>query len=165
VLVGLETAYSDTAAADLSFALGLAALPALHTVSVGFGGSRLELRLLGASHQVMLSTVDGTLSETVACIPGHPTRLPQRVRRSAPRYDFRARVRTLAPAAFSAEVARLRAASAGEHVLAGQFPGSADAITVLGAHRRNGRIGWWTAHAYPQTGELVLTTTTTGVSA
>ena len=67
MLVTIATAYADTTSADLSFALGLPAQPALHVLELAAGGGlALELRLLGASHQVRLAD---RVSETVACLP------------------------------------------------------------------------------------------------
>lgn len=160
MLVSLDTAYVDTTVADLGFALGLPCQPALHTLELASGGSVLRLRLLGASHQVVLTTPDGELSETVACVPGTEPGLPQRVSRRLPgttRYEFGARVRRLPPDRFATAVARLRAAGRSDSVLAGEFSGAADALTVLGARYSPGDVSWWTAHAYPQTGELVRT--------
>lgn len=167
MLVSLDTAYVDTTVADLGFALGLPCQPALHTLELAIGGgSILRLRLLGASHQVVLTTPGGELSETVACVPGTEPGLPQRVSRRLPgttRYEFGARVRRLPPDRFAAAVARLRAAGRSDSVLAGEFSGAADALTVLGARHSPGAVSWWTAHAYPQTGELVRTVSTAGV--
>ncbi|MEU7979003.1 DUF2617 family protein [Micromonospora sp. NPDC049081] len=60
MLVSLDTPYVDTCAADLSLALGGPERPALHIRDVTLpGGVRLRLRLLGASHQVVLTTPTG----------------------------------------------------------------------------------------------------------
>lgn len=164
MLVNLDAAYLDTTAADLGFALGLPEQPALRTLDVRLGGGMLlRLRLLGASHQVVLCTPDGELAETVACLPGVDGGLPERHTSLLPggaRYDFRAGLRRLAPQRFRAEVAGLRLAAADPRALGGVFPGAADALTVIGAREQDGRVCWWTAHAYPQAGELVETATT-----
>jgi hypothetical protein len=151
VLVRLATPYADTTAADLCFALGLPAQPALHVLSIDVGNATtLELRLLGASHQVRVND----LSETVACLPDRPPSLPSTVDHGG--YRFTARVHRLAPAAFARTVAALQARAADDHrALVGVFPGSAQAVTILAAHRK----GWRTWHAYPQSGELVETAT------
>lgn len=159
MLVDLTLPYADTTAADLSFALGLPAAPALHVLEIPELG--LQLRLLGASHQVMM----GDLSETVACLPGRRPDLPGAV--ADERYRFSADVRVLSAAEMSAEVGRLRAELSGHpHGLVGQFPGSPDAITALLAYRDGaGAVGWRTWHAYPQTGELVETSTSVRLGA
>jgi hypothetical protein len=162
VLVTLDTPYADTTAADLRFALGLPPQPALRTLTVAVDGpgGAVVLRLLGASHQVSFGPVD----ETVAYLPAVATGVPPRY--ETPGYSFRAEVRRLDPAAFAAECAALRRRAAAEpHALAGVFPGARDALTVLAARPAPGGAAWWTAHAYPQTGELVLTETTVTVVA
>ncbi|GAB7049429.1 DUF2617 family protein [Catenuloplanes indicus] len=159
MLVDLTLPYADTTAADLSFALGMPPAPALHVLEIPELG--LQLRLLGASHQVMM----GELSETVACLPGQRPDLPGTV--TDERYRFAAEIRTLTPAEMSAEVSRLRAELSGHpHGLVGQFPGDPDAITALLAYPDGAdAVGWRTWHAYPQTGELVETTTSVRLGA
>ena len=153
MLIALDTPYADTSAADLRYALGLPAQPALRTLVVPTAsGSAVVLRLLGASHQIRFGSVD----ETVAYLPEVSSALPRRV--DLPGYRFRCSVHMLAPADFAARCAELRAQAAAEaHALAGVFPGARDALTVLSARPVAGGAAWWTAHAYPQTGELVLT--------
>jgi hypothetical protein len=153
LLVSIDAPYADTTAGDLSFALGLPEQPALHVLALPDGG--VQLRLLGASHQVVLA---GRCIETVACLPGRPPSLPGAVEQDG--YRFTAEVRHLDPPAMSAEVARLRARLSGDpYALVGVFPGSPEAVTALHAEVARGRTGWHTWHAYPQTGELVVTRT------
>jgi hypothetical protein len=157
VLVRLDIPYADTTAADLSFALGLPALPALHVLAVPAAG--LELRLLGASHQVVLA---GRCVETVACLPGRAPHLPAAVDDPVFGYRFTAEVRRLAPADMAAEVAAITTRLAGDSDgLIGVFPGDPYAVTGLLARvdPAAGTVGWRTWHAYPQTGELVVTAT------
>ncbi|MGC5410348.1 DUF2617 family protein, partial [Streptomyces sp. DT225] len=73
MLTTLHTAYSDTRAADLAWALGREPLPALAVLDLELAGATLQLRLLGASHQVLLEEEQGSCSETVACMPGSST--------------------------------------------------------------------------------------------
>lgn len=73
MLTTLTTAYTDTRAADLAWALGREPLPALACLDVELTDAKLQLRLLGASHQVLLEEERGSCSETVACIPGSST--------------------------------------------------------------------------------------------
>ncbi|WP_432972787.1 DUF2617 family protein [Dactylosporangium sp. CA-233914] len=145
MLVTLEVPYADTTAADLRFALDMPSQPALRVLRVG----PVTLRLLGASHQIHC----GPISETVAYLPAAGTAVPERFDR--PGYRFRAEIRRLGPEAFAAECAELRARALAKQALGGVFGGARDALTVLAATPD----GWWTAHAYPQTGELVLTET------
>ncbi|GGJ96149.1 hypothetical protein GCM10010123_27650 [Pilimelia anulata] len=155
MLVSLDTAYADTAAGDLSFTLSLPRLPALYSLALPDPG--VSLHLLGASHQVVL---DDRI-ETVACLPDGPAHLPERAEVDGLR--FAAEVRRPGAAALSAEVAIVRRMVAADpYGLVGAFPGHPDAITALQVTRRAGRVGWRTWHAYPQTGELVLTRTEIG---
>lgn len=186
MLVTVHTPYVDTAAGDLSHLLGGPERPALFTVELPAApGSTLRLRLLGASHQVVLQTPAGRLVETVACLPGHPAALPAHAEEAAAGYRFTARVLRLAPADLAARVAGLRREFADdERAIVGVFPGDPDAVTVLhavpapavpasaaagcagsgpvdagqgAAEAGMRRVGWRTWHAYPQTGELVET--------
>ncbi|HEY0699412.1 MAG TPA: DUF2617 family protein [Micromonospora sp.] len=190
MLVTLDTGYADTTAADLSFTTTAPEQPALlvldlgdlaaggaaaggATVSVATAsvardapsGLHLRLRLLGASHQVVLDTPAGRLIETVACLPGQRPELPATVDDRATGYRFTARVLRLSPAELSARTAGLRAELAADpYALVGVFPGSRDAITGLRAARSalpggEPTVRWQTWHAYPQTGELVETET------
>lgn len=166
MLTTLHTAYSDTRAADLAWALGREPLPALAVLGLDLGGAQVQLRLLGASHQVLLEEDQGACSETVACIPGSSTPLPLGVskRVGGLEYEFAARVETLAPAAFAGRAQELLALVADHpHGLAGTFPGSPHAFTALLAQRSEGQIAWRTWHAYPQEGQLVVTRTRVGV--
>jgi hypothetical protein len=153
VLVSIDTPYADTTAGDLSFALGLPEQPALYVLRIPSTG--LQLRLLGASHQVVLA---GRCIETVACLPGRPPSLPGAVDENG--YRFTATVSHLDPPAMSAAVTGLRERLTGDpYALVGVFPGSPDAVTALHAEIRPDVTGWRTWHAYPQAGELVITRT------
>ncbi|MFI8090876.1 DUF2617 family protein [Streptomyces sp. NPDC086080] len=166
MLTTLNTAYSDTRAADLAWALGREPLPALATLDLELTGAKLQLRLLGASHQVLVEEGRGLCSETVACIPGSSTPLPLGVatRVGDWEYEFAARVEVLAPGSFAGRAQELLALVA-DHPqgLAGVFPGSPHAFTAMLAQRCQGRIHWRTWHAYPQDGQLVATRTRVGV--
>ena len=164
MLIEVRQPYVDVSAHDLSLTLGAPAARALETLRATLGGFEIELRLLGCSHQAL---VDGgaVLSETVACVPGVAGSLPER--RTDGCYDFRAVVERLRPDAY-AERARevLARAAAGQHALAGVFaaaPGAGDhalpAFTALAARRLRASEGitWTTWHGYPQTGEIVVT--------
>ncbi|WP_329457062.1 DUF2617 family protein [Streptomyces sp. NBC_01497] len=166
MLTTLNTAYTDTRAADLAWALGRGPLPALATLDLDLSGARLELRLLGASHQVLLEEDGGACSETVACIPGSSTPLPLGVseRIGDWEYEFAARVEHLSQGQFAGRAQELLALVADHpNGLAGTFPGSPYAFTALLAQRDEGSVRWRTWHAYPQEGQLVVTRTRVGV--
>ncbi len=159
MLTTLQTEYTDTRAADLAWALGREPLPALAVLDLELSGARLQLRLLGASHQVLLEEQHGTCSETVACMPGSST-LPLGVakRIGGWEYEFAARVEHLSRGSFAGRAQELLALVADHpHGLAGTFPGSPHAFTAMLAQRHEGRVRWRTWHAYPQEGQLVVT--------
>jgi len=166
MLTTLQTAYSDTRAADLAWTLGREPLPALAVLDLQLGGSEVQLRLLGASHQVLLQEDRGVCSETVACMPGSSTPLPLGVAKRLGdwEYEFAARVETLTQGQFAARAQELLAlVSDHPHGLAGTFPGSPYAFTAMLAQRIEGQVRWRTWHAYPQEGQLVVTRTRVGV--
>ncbi|MEU3820408.1 DUF2617 family protein [Streptomyces sp. NPDC052644] len=165
MLTTLHTSYTDTRAADLAWTLGREALPALAVLDLELDGAALQMRLLGASHQVLLEEENGTCSETVACLPGSSTPLPLGVakRIGGWEYEFAARVETLSQGSFAGRAQELLALVADHpHGLAGTFPGSPHAFTAMLAQRYEGRVRWRTWHAYPQEGQLVVTRTSVG---
>ncbi|MGW1882825.1 DUF2617 family protein [Streptomyces sp. NPDC001970] len=165
MLTTLTTSYTDTRAADLAWALGREPLPALAALDLELSGAKLQLRLLGASHQVLLEEDQGVCSETVACIPGSSTPLPLGVakRIGVWEYEFAARVETLSKGSFAGRAQELLALVADHpNGLAGTFPGSPHAFTAMVAQRLDGQVRWRTWHAYPQEGQLVVTRTCVG---
>ncbi|WP_433128103.1 DUF2617 family protein [Micromonospora sp. CA-240977] len=167
MLVSLDTPYVDTCAADLSLTLGGPERPALHVRDVTLPGDvRLRLRLLGASHQVVLTAptpaAGAGLTETVACLPGRPPHLPGALHDEAGGYLFTATVLHPADGELRARIATLRADLTDDpYALVGVFPGDPDAVTAMAVRTDlpDGSVGWRTWHAYPQTNELVLTET------
>jgi hypothetical protein len=162
MLTTLKTAYSDTRAGDLAWAVGREPLPALATLDLEFADAHVQLRLLGASHQVVLEESHGSCSETVACMPGSSAPLPLGVskRLGAWDYEFASHVETFSPGSFVARAQELIALVA-EHPngLAGTYPGSPHAFTALLVQRQGDQIHWRTWHSYPQEGGLVCTRT------
>ncbi|MEU1281073.1 DUF2617 family protein [Streptomyces sp. NPDC005805] len=165
MLTTIDTAYTDTRADDLAWALGREPLPALAVLDLEMAGATVQLRLLGASHQVLLEDGRISCSETVACLPGSSTPLPLGVaeRIGDWDYEFAARVETLSRQAFAGRAQELLALVA-DHPrgLAGTFPGDPHAFTALFAQRAGHQVQWRTWHAYPQEGRLVVTRTRVG---
>jgi hypothetical protein len=165
----LQVPYRDMAADDLVWRLGEPRRPALATLELEVAGGRLELRLLGSSHQVVFTARRSTggravVSEIVACGTGAPG-LPPAAQRVVDgwTYEFRAVAHRLAADPFATRVDRLVARlGARPDAIVGRFPGSPHAVTALLAGRGPGRTGvrWRTWHAYPQDGRLVSTATT-----
>lgn len=155
--IRLAARYLDTSADELCFALGLPRHDALAVTETTVGGLRVELRLLGASHQVFA----GPVRETVACLPGASRRLPPEVREELDgwSYHFTAHVTACAPDELTGRVRRLRARTENRPgALCGVFPGGPDAVTALTVDDGPG-VGWRTWHTYPQTGHIVATRT------
>ncbi|MFI6702840.1 DUF2617 family protein [Streptomyces sp. NPDC050509] len=162
MLTTLNTAYTDTRAADLAWELGREPVPALAVLDLDLAGAGLQLRLLGASHQVILEERGGACSETVACMPGSSTPLPLGVSKRLGdwEYEFAARVETLSRNSFSGRAQELLAlVSDHPNGLAGTFPGAPNAFTAMLAQRDESHVRWRTWHAYPQEGRLVVTRT------
>lgn len=150
----IDTRFADSRAADLSLAYGLRPLPALGTHAVTIDGLTVELRVLGASHQVVL----GDWSETVACLPDRPGALPAREERVVGdhRVTFEAQVDR--PVDFEGVVRQVISTCAADpRALVAEFPGSRLAVTALAAGPLGDGVAWETWHAYPQAGELVYT--------
>ncbi|PJE96789.1 DUF2617 domain-containing protein [Streptomyces carminius] len=166
MLTTLKTSYTDTRAGDLAWALGREPLPALAELDLELPRARVQLRLLGASHQVLLQDTDGTAcSETVACIPGSRTPLPLGVSKRIDdwEYAFAARVETLPGGSFAGRAQELLALVADHpHGLAGIFPGDPHAFTAMLVQRLGGQVHWRTWHSYPREGRLVVTHTRVG---
>jgi hypothetical protein len=152
VLTEVAAAYADVSASSLRLALDLPPQPALDATVLTVGGIGVELRVLGASHQV----IAGGVSETVACLAGDHGRLPPRVERAG--YAFASSVEVLSRAAFRARADAVRAAAAADPLsLAGVFPGSPDALTALTCRPDGAGVAWQTTHLYPRTREAVVT--------
>lgn len=162
MLTTLKTAYTDTRSGDLSWALGREPLPALAVLDLDLDGAHMQLRLLGASHQVLLDERLGGCSEAVACMPGSSTPLPLGFAKEFGdwEYEFAARVEALSSGSFTRRAQELLALVADHpHGLAGTFPGDPNAFTALLAQRHQDQVQWRTWHAYPQEGRLVATRT------
>jgi hypothetical protein len=164
----LPVAFADAQAADLELHLGLPPQPALAMCVVEQDGWTAELRILGASHQVLIRRGGRTLcSETVACHLPHSSAglapLPGR-HRSGGHYEFRSDVLRLEPAAFRLAVEDLLHHHGEDHsgrVLCARFPGDALGATALRLDPHDAEeptsISWRTWHTYPRTAEVVAT--------
>jgi hypothetical protein len=127
------------------------------------GGLVLELRLLGASHQVLAWAEEETALlcvETVACLPGLTGPLPERDLRalSGGGYEWSAQTFALSGAEFDRAVRRVRhSVEANPHSLAGYYPGAPGALTAVLPEAAGAGVRWTTWHSYPQDGRLVRT--------
>lgn len=143
--------FVDTAPADLTYTTAATELPAL-AVRIIDG---VELRVLGASHQVRV----GNWIETLACQPGRLPHLPPTA--AGPGYTFTSRVDEMTAGQLAAEVAALReAVDLHAHGLLVAFQGDPLALTGMTADVTDQRASWTTWHVYPQTREIVTTHST-----
>lgn len=160
----LPVPYRDTCAADLGLFLDLAPQEALALRRVDLGNWTVELRILGASHQVLAYCgAELACSETVACRPDRSVgaALPGRHQRAGhlAHHSFRADRHVLGPADFGRRVDELVADLVGATgALCGRFPGDERATTGLRLQvAGNEELGWCGWHSYPTTGEVVTT--------
>jgi Protein of unknown function DUF2617 len=185
MLVDLVVGYCDTDSADLGWSLDLGPQAALAVRCLEIAPFDVEVRLLGASHQVAVrwagpggtgrapgagpGTAAGSAPfsprrgavlcrETVACIPLETTPLPDTaVRENRQRvYSFSCAVRAVDEAEFGRTVARLEADAASG--LVGRYPGAAGALTAVLPVGGSGRsLTWRTWHTYPRDLRIVAT--------
>ncbi|QNP62060.1 DUF2617 family protein [Streptomyces genisteinicus] len=156
--ISLTTPYLDTDADQLSFSLEQGPLDALAVREVSVGTTAVQLRLLGASHQVLT----GPVCETVACLPDVAGGLPGSAAREFDGWSYRfgARVERLDGDRFGERVAWILDRSHGDPAaLYGVFPGSPEAVTALCVERRASGLSWRTWHTYPQSRQIVATHT------
>ena len=161
MLAHLVVPYVDACAADLSWALSSTGLPPLASIDVAVGRAEIRLTVLGASHEVVATIGTATCTEALACgVGGGP--LPASAARDVPglRYRFASTVLRLSPAELARRTARLRARLAPDgRALVAAFPGHSEAVTALAVRGEGPMLRWRTWHAYPVTGELVVTAT------
>lgn len=163
--VAVAVPFADVSADGLRWALGLDPREALTTRTVALPGPlRAELRILGASHQLIVRAEDEMVfSETVACdLPGS-SRLPALADEAG--YRVAGRVSTHPAADFHDRVTELEATlaqtSAADRTLAwARFPGAPDAMTAISFTVAPGLARWETWHTYPNTSEVVHTSST-----
>ncbi|MBR8744321.1 DUF2617 family protein [Nocardiopsis sp. MG754419] len=161
----ISAPFIDTNADDLVWTLEHPLVDPLATRTVQVSGVTVELRVLGASHQVVLGAGTGALVETVACLPGVPGGLPGNAEHPLPGvgdYRFDSVVESLSRTDLARRVEGIQqetSDSPGGLIVA--FPGDPLAVTALHLTSGSGvSLFWRTWHAYPQSGELVTTTTT-----
>jgi Protein of unknown function DUF2617 len=167
MLVDLLIGYCDTNAEELGWSLDLGLQPALATRRIHVPPFELEIRLLGASHQVAVrwarpgarraDSSDPFCLETVACIPRQTTALPAEAVRDSPRwsYAFESAARTVDAGEFDRTIARLEAGA--DRGLVGRYPGECGALTAVLTSGGGRALSWTTWHTYPQDRRIVTT--------
>ena len=163
MLAPLSVPFLDARADALSWWLGDDAPAALATLVLPGSTGSLELRLLGASHQVIATAGDARCPEVVACSV-RKAALPARHDGAVgdAHYRFTSTTTTYDAASLSRLARDLRRRCAGStRALVGVFPGSPDALTVLAGREVQGKArgGWaWSSwHVYPGAGQVVRT--------
>ena len=162
MVVELDVGYCDTRAEDLGWSLGLEPQPALAVRDLAWAGFLIQLRLLGASHQVVVRAVGAppVCLETLACIPARTVPVPAETTAVLGpwRYSFDSGTRRHDPAEFDALVGGIeRAARSG---ILGRYPGAPNAVTAISLRREDRALHWSTWHTYPQQGAIVTTHST-----
>ena len=160
MFVDLPVGYCDTGAAELGWSMDLEPQRPLAVRRLALGRFRADLRLLGASHQlvVWLGGRAGPLClETVACLPGRTVPLPRAAGRDLGgwRYTFASVVRSHSPHEFYRRVARLESRAA--FGLAGRYPGLPGAVTAIAVLPWYSGLRWTTWHTYPQNQQIATT--------
>lgn len=158
--VPIDAPFADVRGDALRWALGLPVRRALASRTVPLdGGLSVALQVLGASHQVLVCREGGVLlSETVACDLPDAAALPAHT--AVPGYQFASVVDRLEPSVFASRVDALaRELTEDPTAIVAAFPGNPYAVTAIALSPEPAALTWQTWHAYPQTGELVHTTT------
>jgi hypothetical protein len=171
VISALAVPYRDTHASRLGWSLDAAEQPAVAVLDVRLATAwSLQLRVLGASHQVVLRAPDASarVNETVACLAAPLPPLPEwaALPLAGLDYTLRTEVAELSDRQFADTVdALMLRHGADPDALIGAFPGDRTAVTVLWADRGAPALSpgttarWRTWHAYPQHRQIVSTTT------
>ncbi|HEV2640706.1 MAG TPA: DUF2617 family protein [Actinocrinis sp.] len=171
MVVELDVGYCDTRAEDLGWSLDLGPQPALAVRDLaGDGGLGIQLRLLGASHQVVVRAGPGRADpgpdlgpvclETLACLPDQAGPVPAETLAELGRwrYTFTSHVGRHGPAEFLGLVGAIeREAHSG---ILGRYPGAPGAVTAVSLLSRGSDLRWSTWHTYPQQGAIVTTHST-----
>lgn len=152
----LEVPFIDVRADELQWSLTLGDQPILAHRLLEVGDFWVELRVLGASHQVVVERDGKRLwCETLACELDGEAQMPAEY--DEPGYRFVSRIDR--PEAFAQEVtALLDRVAAVPGALIAEFPGEPHAFTAI-EPVHSPAPGWRTWHTYPQSGEIVATET------
>lgn len=152
-----ETSFADTRAADLALSLEVVELDVLASLRLAVPGGSLELRVLGASHQVVLEADDAATWETLACGVDGDLPAERATAVAHRRHRFTSSVRLgVDPAPLAARL--LADLEPHPDALVVAFPGSPHALTAVRAFDLGPRrCAWASWHLYPEAGEVVTT--------
>lgn len=162
MIAPLSVPYKAVRASELSWSLEAPDQPPLHSDRHPVGGLDVEVRILGASHQVLVRTADPArlvCRETVACRDAAPGPLPTAMERDLDegyRYEVRCVVREVDAGHFSAWASALRDyAGCLPDATVAVFPAVPDAVTAVVVEPLPARLRgvlWRTWHSYPHPG-------------
>jgi hypothetical protein len=157
----LSVAYADTSAGQLGFSLDAPLQEPLAQEDGEVDGITVSVRLLGASHQVVVDDGAQRICETVACLPDVTSALPETFQESG--YLFSSRVERATDDQLAALIEQLgvrvtEQMTSGKPSVMGVFPGDPHAVTAIISDSSSEEISWHTWHTYPQAGEVVITT-------
>lgn len=157
----LDVPFADVRGDTLRWTLAPTPCTPLASRTVDLGsGLTVTLSVLGASHQVVVRRHDRPLlHETIACGIAEAAPLP--AAHAAGGYRLASHVEEMGPEELAAQASRLVERLSGRtDAVVAHFPGDPHAVTALALDRFDARqIVWSTWHTYPQTGEIVATTT------
>ncbi len=155
----IDAPFRDAAAGDLRWHLGAPLEAPLATLAVVFGEVTLELRVLAASHSVLLQAGGTEVCEVVGVLPGETGReLPRVERRELPGalYTIDSVVQPYDVAAVDRLINDVADSPYGIVAEPSGEPGGVTAITAGTSVLRT--VWWRTWHAYPKAGQTVVTT-------
>lgn len=164
MIAPLSVPYRDVRASELSWSLEAPDQPSLHSRRHPVGGLDVEVRILGASHQILVRAADAeparlVCRETVACREAAAGPLPIAIERELDdgyHYEVRCEVREVAADHFPAWASALRDyAGALPDATVAVFPANPDAVTAVVVEPLPARLCgvlWRTWHTYPHTG-------------
>ena len=157
----LDVPFADVRGDTLRWTLAPTPCTPLASRTADLGsGLTVTLSVLGASHQVVVRRHDRPLlHETIACGIAEAAPLPEA--HAAGGYRLVSHVDEVGPEELAARASRLVERLSGRtDAVVAHFPGDPHAVTALTLDRSDaGQIVWNTWHTYPQTGEIVATTT------
>lgn len=160
MIAPLSVPYRDVRASELSWSLEAPDQPPLHARRHPVGPLDVEVRILGASHQIVVRLAERLICrETVACREPAPGPLPIAIERELDdgyHYEVRCEVRAVDPEHFPAWALALHDyAGALPDATVAVFPASPDAVTAVVVEplpvRLHGVL-WRTWHTYPHAG-------------
>lgn len=157
----LDVPFADVRGDTLRWTLAPISCTPLASRTLNLGnGLTVTLSVLGASHQVVVRRHDRPLlHETIACGIAEAAPLPEV--HAAGGYRLVSRVEEVGPEELADQASRLVERLSGRtDAVVAHFPGDPHAVTALSLDRFDaGQVTWNTWHTYPQTGEIVATTT------